>query len=478
MEMNIRSTEYFLWSMADIQEEKILMGNFSNTVHFKIGDKEKFVKGINAYMKKKGFVPCDDDEAVKTYIIALSDDQQWATLADMDSSDDSRALFNDAKAVSKSMKLPCITEEVTDSDIAVLELFDKTGECADRIVVGDGEIYGMEKNEIKPECWKPLLNNKADFEKLIELTGESDLMADERLSMISSLFGVDMLADSDELGIRNDESILKLSFKKAEEKKPTLNTLFTQIYGEALEPLGFKKPKVRMPLYVRVINDEIIHIVGIHDMKNQLVPFGAIATVYRKDLCIDRTFRQNERWYKSLKEFYLNWHISDKPFGKGFFHYTDIIDYMPLSDAVQDSLNATMTWIFPVLDNVKTLKDVADYEEGAFKDYISVISLPINKSLAAPFTDTVIRYILDDPLADLEIRYSTALKNIDEENKRFSIPQEIILQNHLEFEQRYNEARKRVQTFLEDEEIHKQTMEELERRKEHNLELLRKYKVL
>lgn len=453
------------------------MGNFFHTVHFKIKDKEKFVKGINAYMKKKGFVPCDDDEAVKTYIIALSVDQQWSTLADMNSSDDSRALFNDAKAISKSMKLPCITEEVTDSDIAVLELFDKTGESADRIVVGDGEIYGMGNNEIKPECWEPLLNNKADIEKLIELIGESDLMADERLSMISSLFGVDMLADSDELSLRNDESILKLSFKKAEEKKPTLNTLFTQIYGEALEPLGFKKPKVRMPLYVRVINDEIIHIVGIHDMKNQLVPFGAIATVYRKNLCIDRTFRQNERWYKSLKEFYLNWHISDKPFGKGFFKYYS--DYMPLSDAVHNSLNETTTWIIPVLDNVKSLKDVVDYDVRTFKSHsISVISLPINDSLAEPFSDTVIKYILDDPLTDLEKRYSTALKKIDESNKRYNFSQEKITQDRLEYEQRYNESRQRVKTFLEDEEIHKQTMEELERRKAHNFELLRKYRVL
>ncbi|MCR5019460.1 hypothetical protein [Ruminococcus sp.] len=452
------------------------MGNFSNTVHFKIGDKEKFVKGINAYMKKKGFVPCDDDEAVKTYIIALSVDQQWSTLADMNSSDDSRALFNDAKAVSKSMKLPCITEEVTDSDIAVLELFDKTGESSDRIVVGDGEIYGMGNNEIKPECWEPLLNNKADIEKLIELIGESDLMADERLSMISSLFGVDMLADSDELGIRNDESILRLSFKKAEEKKPTLNTLFTQIYGEALEPLGFKKPKVRMPLYVRVINDEIIHIVGIHDMKSHLVPFGAIATVYRKDLCIDRTFRQNEIWYKDLWDFYHEWHITDKPFDKGGFKY--YADFMPLSDAVQNSLNETMTWILPVLDNVKTLKDVVDYDARTFKEHIAIISLPINESLAAPFSDTVIRYILDNPLADLEKRYSAELKRRNEASIRASRSQEKISQNLLEFEHRYNEARKRVQTFLEDEETRIQTLEELARRKEHNLELLRKYKVL
>ncbi|WP_028504301.1 hypothetical protein [Ruminococcus albus] len=454
------------------------MGNFFHTVHFKIKDKEKFFKGINAYMKKKGFVPCDNDEAVKTYIIALSVDQQWATLADMDSSDESRALFNDAKAVSKSMKLPCITEVVTDSDIAVLELFDKTGESADRIVVGDGEIYGMGNNEIKPECWKPLLNNKADIEKLIELTGESDLLADERLSKISLLFGVDMLADSDELGIRNDESILRLSFKKAEEKKPTLNTLFTQIYGEALEPLGFKKPKVRMPLYVRVIKDEIIHIVGIHDMKSHLVPFGAIATVYREDLCIDRTFRQNERWYKRLKEFYLNWHISDKPFEESCFHYTDIIDYMPLSDAVKASLNATITWILPVLDNVKTLKDVADYDDLIFKDYLSISALPLNKFPGASYSDAAIRFLLDDLINDLEKRYSVLLKRSDEANIRFPRPQEDVLKSRLEYEQWYNEARERVQTFLEDEEIHKQTMEELERRKEHNLELLRKYKII
>ncbi|WP_294483393.1 hypothetical protein [uncultured Ruminococcus sp.] len=452
------------------------MGNFFHTVHFKIKDKEKFVKGINAYMKKKGFVPCDDDEAVKTYIIALSVDQQWATLADMDSSDDSRALFNDAKAVSKSMKLPSITEEVTDSDIAVLELFDKTGESADRIVVGDGEIYGLGTNELKPECWKPLMKNKADTKKLIELIGESDGLVDERLSKISSLLGVDMLADSDELGTRNDESIIKLNFKKAEEKKPTLNTLFTQIYGEALEPLGFKKPKVRMPLYVRVINDEIIHIVGIHDMKTHLVPFGAIATVYREDLCIDRTFRQNELWYKSLKEFYLNWHISDKPFDKGFFKY--YADYMPLSDAVQDSLNETKIWILPVLDNVKTLKDVADYDDRIFKDYLSISALPLNEFSGASYSDSAIRFLLDDLINDLEKRYSVLLKRSDEANIRFPRPQEDVLKSRLEYEQWYNEAHKRVQTFLKDEEIHNQTMEELARRKAHNLELLRKYKVL
>lgn len=459
------------------------MGNFFHSVHFKTGDKEKFVKGISAYMKTKGFVPCEDDEAVKTYIIAFSENLQWATLADIDSSDDSRALFNDAKAVSKSMKLPCITEVITDSDIAVLELFDKTGERADKIVVGDGEIYGMEKNEIKPECWEPLLNNKADTQKLIELTGESDLMADERLSKISSLFGVDMLADSDELGIRNDESILRLSFKKAAAKKPTLKSLVKQIYGEALEPLGFKMAKVRLPMFVRVINDEIIHIIGVDDMKSHLRVFGAIATVYRKELCLDGSFRQNEGWFKGLTDFYVNWHISDKPFEgecRSGFRYMDLEDggFMPLSAAVKNALDATMTWIYPVLDNIKTLKDVEDYDNIIFNSDISIISLPLNKSLAESYTDTVIKYLFDDPLADLEQRYLAALKIIDEENVRYHRTQEEVFQRFERYEQRYNESRKTLQMFLEDEETHKQTMEELERRKEHNLELLRKYKLL
>ena len=46
------------------------------------------------------------------------------------------------------------------------------------------------------------------------------------------------------------------------------------------------------------------------------------------------------------------------------------------------------------------------------------------------------------------------------------------------FNRKYNESRQRVRIFLEDEEIHNQTMEELANRKAHNLELLKKYKVI
>lgn len=459
------------------------MGNFFHSVHFKIKGKEKYVKGFNAYMKKKDFVPCEDDEAEKTYIAAFSEGQDWVTLVDMESSDNSKTLFNVAKAISSSMKLPCITEEVIDSDVAILKLFDKTGENADTIVVGDGESYGIGKaGEPDPECWKPLLKNRSDIEKLIAFSNDSDVFVEDSLSKIAALFGMDMLTDQDELSARNDEMTVKLSFKKAAAKKPTLKSLVKQIYGEALEPLGFKIAKVRLPMFVRVINDEIIHIIGVDDMKSHLRVFGAIATVYRKELCLDGSFRQNEGWFKGLTDFYVNWHISDKPFEgecRSGFRYMDLEDggFMPLSAAVKNALDATMTWIYPVLDNLKTLKDVEDYDNIIFNSDISIISLPLNKSLAASYTDTVIKYLFDDPLADLEQQYLATLKRIDEENVRYHRTQEEVFQRFERYEQRYNESRKTLQMFLEDEETRIQTLEELARRKEHNLEMLKKYNV-
>lgn len=282
---------------------------------------------------------------------------------------------------------------------------------------------------------------------------------------------------------QEDEQAVFLDFKKKEakkEKKPTLNTYFQQIWGEALEPLGFKKPKLRLPYYVRMVNDEIIHIIGINDMKSHLTAFGGIATVYRQDLCLDHSFRQNERWLKTLMSFYVDWHISDKPFNQEIqsgFHYHEYIESQPLSKAVQDALNESMTWILPVLDNVKTLKDVADYDERVFKNYISISSVPLQESLEAPYSDMAIKFLLDDPLTDLEQRYLHFVKNTDEVNNRFNRPQEIIEKDCYFIEELLKSSREKLHMFLEDKEMHSQILEELARRKKYNLEILRKYNV-
>ena len=41
----------------------------------------------------------------------------------------------------------------------------------------------------------------------------------------------------------------------------SLNTAFKKVYGEALEPYGFKKVKGEQPYFARVIGDEIVHVI-------------------------------------------------------------------------------------------------------------------------------------------------------------------------------------------------------------------------
>ncbi len=68
----------------------------------------------------------------------------------------------------------------------------------------------------------------------------------------------------------------------------TLNAAFVKVFGEALEPLGFKKIKSKYPYFVRVVpGGEIIHVVTIiseHGLIRNEKVFkicGGVATIYR-----------------------------------------------------------------------------------------------------------------------------------------------------------------------------------------------------
>lgn len=40
---------------------------------------------------------------------------------------------------------------------------------------------------------------------------------------------------------------------------------FDEIFGQALMPLGFVRAKLKLPYYIRLINNEIIHIIGMRE---------------------------------------------------------------------------------------------------------------------------------------------------------------------------------------------------------------------
>lgn len=82
----------------------------------------------------------------------------------------------------------------------------------------------------------------------------------------------------------------------------SLNTEFVKYYKERLEVYGFKKVKGRQPYFVRVINDEILHIftfIGRPSLKYGYKNFWLIcgvATVYRKEINFSVAPGQNFDW--------------------------------------------------------------------------------------------------------------------------------------------------------------------------------------
>lgn len=249
---------------------------------------------------------------------------------------------------------------------------------------------------------------------------------------------------------------------------------FEEEFRSRLEPLGFKIAKTGTLYCIRVINDGIIHIIGLREMVDFVVPFGAAATVYRQDLCLNKSFRQNEGWLKTVMDFYVNRNSSDieiDPQTLFKFSYLSYGDPETVKTAVQNAADAAVTWILPVLDCIRTFKDVLDYQ----KNRGAVPNLPLEENRVAPYSDNAVYFLLDDPFSDLDERHKATIKAIAAEDERLQRSQEVIDRNKADYEKMFDESCRRLRLFEENEEIHRQTLEELARRKKHNLELLRRY---
>lgn len=146
----------------------------------------------------------------------------------------------------------------------------------------------------------------------------------------------------------------------------SLQTEFVKYYKEKLEPYGFKKVKGRQPYFVRVVNDEILHIISFYGQKDLnyqtfMVSFG-VATVYRKEIALEESTRYTGEWLSEL------WHISQN--GKGFDEYEGVIPYRfeyvagdenAMQDKIVQSFEYTEEMAISILDDVTTLEECVKY---------------------------------------------------------------------------------------------------------------------
>jgi len=152
----------------------------------------------------------------------------------------------------------------------------------------------------------------------------------------------------------------------ATKKIPTLDKAFKQIFGAALTPMGFVKIKGKQPYYVRLVGDEIIHVItyttrpGKREYKAFTV-LGGVATVYRNRIDFEKTPRENLIWLhgnltiqRKLKVLHDDGDLFSKLY---HFYYKD----ETVIDAVIYALEMTEQLLLPALSSVIDLNTCVKY---------------------------------------------------------------------------------------------------------------------
>ena len=136
----------------------------------------------------------------------------------------------------------------------------------------------------------------------------------------------------------------------------TFGTTFKRIYGEGLKKYGFKKIKGRQPYFVRMIGDEIIHVITYRPVNaynfshKEYEIYGGIATVYRANIDLDKTPRDNAVWLSELYHFYKKCDDGgekEKYEEIGLFSY-EKDNEQAMAKSIEYSLEKTEKYVIPV----------------------------------------------------------------------------------------------------------------------------------
>lgn len=264
-----------------------------------------------------------------------------------------------------------------------------------------------------------------------------------------------------------------------DKKKLTVKSAFKRIYGEALVPLGFVWAKTKEPCFIRVINNELIHILGIKDMKPSfVVSFGGVATLYRANLLLDKTYRDISDWLPNTAVFCRDPQAENIPERK---HEYRISSSESIQSAIQQSLSDSMKWVLPELDTVQSLQDFLNYYQRLHEHPLWIATLPLKQQGPGNFLeDKVIHYLLDDPVSTANFLIANAKEDLENRISEFpeSYPQENVEYLQAKQRKRHDEVLKSVYSFANDPEVRQHTLNELERRRKANLEILHSYGVV
>ena len=246
------------------------MGNFftsSQIYNDKDLNKQQFIDKFCKAMADSGYVVCDSEESEMSYILRFAEKSKWVAIASESYGEGGQIAQADAGRIAKMLGTYCMNTEVIDSDCAAMSLYSNDGKEADMLLMGRYDDYfGDDTPAPNKKIWTQFLSDGSTWEQFTEILSGNYVFVEDGLAQLAPVIGMDsgnlLFSAEDDV---DDESAVFIDFKKAgNKKKLTINSAFKQVIGEALKPYGFKVIKGRQPYIVRVINNEILHIISFY----------------------------------------------------------------------------------------------------------------------------------------------------------------------------------------------------------------------
>lgn len=380
------------------------MGNyFTSTQIYNKGviNNKKFIDTFCKEMKNAGYVTCENDEAEKSYILRFADNCKWVTITSEEYEEGNAVAHTDSGEIAKMLKTSCVNTTVIDSDCAVMELYDSDGKKADTLIIGRADDYFGENIPMPCESvWKPFLADDSSWEQLTNLVKDSEVYTfiEEGLSELAALIGM----DKDNISFnaedaQEDEHTVFLDFKKAnskKEKKLTLNAAFIKVFGEALEPLGYKRVKGANPYFVRVIGNEIIHVITF--VTNSTAPglksfeiCGDVRSIYNSSNYFSKkpedAYRESYFDLSNFKVYSYRLHHEDYDYDyqREISRFLCNDDNASIINKMNEALETSQKLLLPFIDSINNIdelyKYLLQYHPSALDNRKELLHLKVDK---------------------------------------------------------------------------------------------------
>lgn len=459
------------------------MGNFFTSIQIhnpeQLG-KEQFIELFCNKMKENGFVVGNEDDHEISYALAFANNCKWVSVGSEVYEQGNATVQKDARNIAKMLNTCCINVTVVDSDFAMLDMYSNTGKKLDTVVMGRADDYlGDDIPAPKKNAWSAILSENSTWERFTAVQQGDYIFVEDGLSKLAPLINMDSrnilfeAADANE----SDENTCFLYFKKASTKKTkklTLNAAFKQVFGEALEPLGFVKIKSKHPYFVRVVNDEILHIITFDkDYPGEFSVFGGIATVYREKIDFDQNLLDNLNAMNDTAQFYA---YSFKDYSKDDTVFRERgYSYLPNdNDSIEQTfikaLEQAKQYILPVLDSIVSLRDCIEH----FLIYSTIVCILPDETAHFGNNEGLLYFKIDDH-SDMTSEFKKSLEVTKKFIRKDRHYDSILAMRCADSEEYRTKLISQRDAIYNDPVVYQQVMEELERRRQANIEKLQAY---